>query len=523
VAYSVTTFEALLGLLLGAVLLAGLARRVAVPYPVFLAVGGALLAFTPGAPAFAIEPHLALALFVAPILLDAAYDASPRDLRANWVPLVNLVVLSVAVTTAAVAVVVHALVPTIPWAAAIALGAIVAPPDATAATAILRHVKPPHRILTILEGESLLNDASALLIYRLALGALAASTFSIRTVAPTLLVVVAGSVLAGRVFAWLVLRLTRDVRDVPTSIILQFITTFGVWILAEQIGLSGVLTMVSFALAVARPASEITPARMRIPSYAVWDTAVFVLNVLAFVFIGLQIRPILASLDLGVRERYLWVSGAVLLTVIVVRIAWAILYYAMIRWRNRRLAAQQRALRRVPPLRNVLVVGWSGMRGIVTLAAALAFPFSINGTAFPFRDLIVLTAFAVVLGTLVIQGLTLGPLLRAFNLSDDDPVEREISRAREHALNAALATLDGLDSDAARAVRQEFVSHLRQGRGETADREADHERIHQSALAAARHTIFEMRERDEIGDDAFHRLEQDFDWMEMANATGENL
>ena len=163
------------------------------------------------------------------------------------------------------------------------------------------------------------------------------------------------------------------------------------------------------------------------------------------------------------------------------------------------------------------------MRGIVTLAAALAFPFSINGTAFPFRDLIVLTAFAVVLGTLVIQGLTLGPLLRAFNLSDDDPVEREISRAREHALNAALATLDGLDSDAARAVRQEFVSHLRQGRGETADREADHERIHQSALAAARHTIFEMRERDEIGDDAFHRLEQDFDWMEMANATGENL
>jgi len=147
-----------------------------------------------------------LALFVALIRLDAAYDASPRDLRANWVPLVNLVVLSVAVTTAAVAVVVHALVPTIPWAAAIALGAIVAPPDATAATAILRHVKPPHRILTILEGESLLNDASALLIYRLALGALAASTFSIRTVAPTLLVVVAGSVLAGRVFAWLVLR-----------------------------------------------------------------------------------------------------------------------------------------------------------------------------------------------------------------------------------------------------------------------------------------------------------------------------
>ena len=501
-----------------AVLLAALARRVAVPYPVFLALGGALLAFTPGAPAVAIEPRLALALFVAPILLDAAFDASPRDLRENWVPLVNLVILGVAVTTAAVAVVVHALVPTIPWAAAIALGAIVAPPDATAATAILRHVKPPHRVLTILEGESLLNDASALLIYRLAVSTVAASTFSLRTVAPTLLVVVAGSILAGRMLAWLVVRLTKDVRDVPTSIILQFINTFGVWIVAEQIGLSGVLTMVCFALSVARPASETTPARMRIPSYAVWETAVFVLNVLAFVFIGLQIRPILIDLAPNMRERYLWVAAAVLLTVIVVRIAWAIIYYAMIRWRNRRRRARQQAPRRVPPIGNVLVVGWSGMRGIVTLAAALALPLEINGAAFPFRDLIVLTAFAVVLGTLVIQGLTLGPLLRLFNLRDDDPVEREIATARERALNAALATLDGLELDAARAVRQEFASHLRQGRGATVDIEADHERIHQSALAAARQTIFKMREQDEIGDDAFHRLEQEFDWMEMANA-----
>ena len=516
-----TTFEALLGLLLVAVLLAGLARKAEVPYPVFLALGGALLAFTPGAPAIPIEPQLALALFVAPILLDAAFDASPRDLRENWVPLVNLVVLGVAVTTTAVAIVVRTLVPAIPWAAAIALGAIVAPPDATAATAILRHVKPPHRILTILEGESLLNDASALLIYRLALGALAARTFSVQAIAPTLLVVVAGSILAGRALAWLVLRLTRNVRDVPTSIIVQFINTFGVWILAEQIGLSGVLTMVCFALAVARPASEMTPARMRIPSYAVWGTAVFVLNVLAFVFIGLQIRPILSGLDLAVRERYLWVAAAVLLTVIVVRIVWAVVYYGMVRWANRRLAALHRTPRRDPPIRNVLVVGWSGMRGIVTLAAALALPIEMNGAAFPFRGLIVLTAFAVVLGTLVIQGLTLGPLLRTFDLRDDDPVEREIAVARERALRAALATLDGTDSDAARTVRQEFMSHLREARGEADDRDSDHERIHQSALAAARHTVFQMRENDEIGDDAFHRLEQEFDWMEMANAPPE--
>jgi Na+/H+ antiporter len=518
---AVSEFEALLGLLLAAIVLAGMARRAGVPYPAFLALGGAVLAFVPGAPAFAIEPRLALALFVAPVLLDAAFDASPRDLAENWVPLVSLVVVGVALTTVAVAGVVRALVPAIPWAAAIALGAIVSPPDATAATAVLRHLKPPHRILTILEGESLLNDATALLIYRLALGALATSTFSVRTVAPTFLVAVVGSVAAGPAAAWLLLRLTKNVRDVPTSIIVQFITTFGVWIFADRIGLSGVLTMVCFALAVARPASEITPARMRIPSYAVWDTVVFVLNVLAFVFIGLQIRPILTGLDPTVRLRYLWTAGAVLFTVIIVRVAWVMIYYAAIRLRSGRVGLHQQRSRPQPSIGGVLMVGWSGMRGIVTLAAALALPIQTGGTAFPFRDLIVLTAFAVVLGTLVIQGLTLGPLLRTFELHDDHLVEREVDAARDRAQKAALATLDGIDSEVGRAVRQEFASHLRPARGELDDVGLDHERLHQSALAAVRRVVFDMRANGEIGDDAFHQLEEEFDWMEMANGPRE--
>src|SRR5256885_6034592 len=196
--------EQLLGLFVAAVVLAAGARRVGAPYPVFLALGGALLAFLPGAPSISVPPDLALALFVAPVLLDAAYDASLRDLRDNWAPVTGLVVFAVGFTTAAVAVVAHTLIPTMPWAVAIVLGAVVAPPDAVAATAVLRPFGPPHRILTILEGGSLLNDATALLIFRLAVGAVAVDSFSFATVAPTFLFVVAGSVIAGPALAWLI-------------------------------------------------------------------------------------------------------------------------------------------------------------------------------------------------------------------------------------------------------------------------------------------------------------------------------
>src|SRR5215468_3783456 len=175
-------FETLIGVLLAAVLLAALARRIGAPYPAFLALVGAALAFLPGTPKFSIDPAVALALFVAPVLLDAAYDASPRDLRDNWVAVGSLAIVSVLLTTIAVAVVARELVPEMPWAAAIALGAIVSPPDAAAAMPVLRQLRPPHRIMMILQGESLLNDATALLIYRLAVGAVAMSSFSVRSV-----------------------------------------------------------------------------------------------------------------------------------------------------------------------------------------------------------------------------------------------------------------------------------------------------------------------------------------------------
>jgi monovalent cation/hydrogen antiporter len=505
--------------LLAAVLLAAVARRVRAPYPAFLALGGAVLAFVPGAPVFAIEPELALALFVAPVLLDAAYDASPRDLRDNWPAVTGLVVVVVGLTTIGVAWVARSMVPEMPWAAAIALGAVVAPPDAAAATAVLRQLRPPHRILTVLEGESLLNDASALLIYRLAVGAVAANGFSIRAVAPTFLLAVAGSIVVGPLLAWLVFRLTENVEDVPTAIILQFVSTFGVWMIAEHLGLSGVLTVVCFAIAAARRSPERTPARIRVPSYAVWETAVFVLNVFAFAFIGLQIRPILSGVEPAIRARYFYVAGAVLVTVIVVRIAWAMTFNAAVRWRDRRFGFHPPRPMLRPTVGSGLIISWSGMRGIVTLAAALALPTHVNGHPFPFRDLIVFTAFAVVLGTLVVQGLTLRPLLEALELHDDDPVRQESRLARHRALRAALDTVDGDHSPAAEAVRQDYLDRLSHASTAPEDdeaRTAEHNETHWRALTAARRVAVEMRARDEIGDDAFHQLEEELDWIEMS-------
>jgi CPA1 family monovalent cation:H+ antiporter len=507
-------FEQVLVVFAAAVLLAAAARRVGAPYPAFLALGGALLAFVPGVPTITLPPELVLALFVAPVLLDAAFDTSLRDLRDNWAPVAGLVVVAVGLTTAAVAIVVHALVPGMPWAAAVALGAIVAPPDAVAATAVLRPLRPPHRLLTILEGESLLNDASALLIYRLAVGAVAAGSFSLPAVVPTFLLGVFGSLVAGPALGWLTQRLMSRIQHVPTAIILQFVSTFTVWLLAEQVGLSGVLTTVCYAMTLARTAPAEIPARIRIPTNAVWATVIFALNIFAFIFIGLQVRPIVSELPAAVRNHHLLVAAAVLATVIVVRIAWHMSFNAFIRWRDRRFGFHPPRPMLRPSVGSGLVISWAGMRGIVTLAAAIALP-----TGFPMRDLIVLTAFSVVLGTLLIQGLTLKRLLRALNLHDGDPVAGELRAARERVLQAVLAVLPVGTSAAVDLVRKDYKVRL--GTSDDtpvkAEAMATYTRASGTALQSARSELLAMRDRGEIGDDAFHALENELDWMEVSD------
>jgi CPA1 family monovalent cation:H+ antiporter len=482
---------------------------------VFLAIGGAMLAMVPGAPVLTLPPDLVLALFVAPVLLDAAFDASLRDLRDNWAPVAGLVVFAVGITTAAVAAVAHALVPDMPLAAAVALGAIVAPPDAVAATAVMRPLRPPQRLLTILEGESLLNDASALLIYRLSVGAVAAGSFSVRMVAPTFVLAVLGSLVAGPVLGWLVQRLLERVQHVPTAIILQFVTTFVVWLAAEQAGLSGVLTTVCYAMTLARTAPARIPARIRIPTNAVWATVIFALNIFAFIFIGLQIRPILSDLSPSLRDHYLLVAAAVLATVIVVRIAWHMSFNGVLRWRDRRFGFHPPRPMLRPTVGSGLVISWAGMRGIVSLAAALALP-----SGFPMRDLILLTAFVVVLGTLLVQGLTLKPLLRTLNLHDGDPVAAEMLAARERVLNEALTDLPAGTSAAMDLVRKDFKIRLGKRGADPGPAQSfgtDYEAAYQTALVSARRSLLAMRASAEIGDDAFHALENELDWMEVSD------
>lgn len=513
-------FEAILGLLVVAVGLAALARRWSLPYPALLAGLGIVLALLPGMPQIRLDPQLALALFVAPVLLDAAYDTSTRDLRANWLPITTLVVVAVGVTTIAVAVVAKGLVPDLPWAAAIALGAIVAPPDAAAATAVLKHAGLPHRLTQILEGESLFNDATALLIYRLAVASAIGDGWSTTTAIPALLAVVVGSVVAGFVAARVFSSINRRVDDVPTSIVLQFAGTFGVWIVAERIGLSGILTVVAYAMTIARRAPHTTPARVRVPSYAVWETTVFVLNVLAFILIGLQLGPIVGGLSSAERRAYAEVAGAVLGVVVATRLVWVLLYHAVaLRLPSTTDSVDPKRADR-PTMGGAVLIGWCGMRGIVTLAAAIGLP--LGDRPFPGRALILVTAFTVVVGTLILQGLTLKPLLAWLDLHDDGPVEREVERARRDALTAALATLDGDDSKPAKALRFELEELLASRRDDpTGASDPSMPALRRAAVQAARGALKKMRFDETIGDDAYHRVELVLDRTELYAESGQ--
>ncbi len=499
-------FESTLILMLLAIFLLQITRRMSIPYPAILALAGVGVAALPGAPSIGIDPELALALFIAPAVFDAAFDFPPRDVRRYWAAMVSLAAIAIVVTTAAVAWV-GVMMAGLPLAAAIALGAMVAPPDAAAATAVLsRFPTLPRSTVTVLKGESLLNDAVALLIFGAAVG-LSQREVQLGDIAPSLALAAPGGLLAGYLAGLFTLR----VMPYLSGSLFALTLNFGVWIVAERLHLSAVLAMVSFGMTVAYYAPSTGSPRDRIHIYSVANTVVFLLNVLAFLLLGLQARSVVEHLAPEALGKALLFAGAVLLTVLVVRMAWVMLHNVLARRFYRRMPA--------PSVAQGVLVGWCGMRGLVTLATALALPAD-----FVQRDLIVLTALIVVLGTLVLQGLTLAPLIRLLRFAPDDSLAREVAHTRADLLEAALAHIGTRDDDDARRLRALFSTERDAARlGERPRSSQTIDTLKRETLAVQRQRLVALRSSGAIDDDVFHTLEHELDWTELATTPPERF
>ncbi len=508
-------FELVIALLAAGCVLSLIANRLRLPYPALLAMAGAALALVPAAPSIDLDPRLALSLLVAPVILDAAYDTSLRDLRDNWRPVALLSVVLVCVTTAAVAWLARVLVPDMPWAVAVALGATVSPPDAVAATTVLRRLAPPYRLVVVLEGESLLNDATALLIWNIAVGVALRGSFHWQSALPMFLLTSLGGVAAGYALARLFKWLTRRVDDTPINVLLQFLVTFGVWLFAQSLQLSAIITTVTYGVTVAQSGGRRThDARLRLTSFAIWEVVVLGLNMLAFILIGLQLRGILGRMH-GQVPQFLGFAVAMCAAVVVVRFVWVMSYNAGVQWKNRHFGVSLPRPMDVPTYRTGLVVAWCGMRGIVTLATALALPDHGAHGPFPHRDLLVFAAFAVVLFTLVVQGLSLPALLAILGVRGDESVANEVRYARAETARAALAALDGEGPEIA-VLRREYEARLRRAdAGHTELEPPGLAQAVQRAVEAERAVLLALRARQEIGDAAYRRLEEELDLAEI--------
>jgi Na+/H+ antiporter len=500
----VQLFEVTLLLLAAAVVLMVVARHLRVPYPALLALVGGCVAALPFAPRLVIEPRLALALFVAPAVMDSAFELPPRELLRNWVALLSLAVMLVLATAAAVAWV-GVEFGSLPLAAALALGAIVAPPDAAAATAVLRDLELPRRAMVILQGESLLNDAVALLVFGIAVSAAMAPDVALAPTLPRMLIAVPGGVLLGLLVGALAIRLQTHIAGTLSAIIAQFLVTFGTWILADHLKLSPIMAVAGLAALVARRMPERTNARDRINSNAVWVAVIFVLNVLAFLLMGLQARIILTQLQGAALVHALKLAGLVLATVILVRFAWVMTYGTLLRrYRKRRATGGA-----VPPLGISILVSWCGMRGLVTLATALALP-----PQFPQREVIVLSAFIVVLGTLIIQGFTIRPLITWLRIARDSSLDADVARTRDAMLEAALEAIRDETGPIAEEVRAEFSAARRESIDRTRPA-TSYDALRRRGLEAERRLLNGWRRNGRIPDDVYHHLEDELDRTEL--------
>jgi CPA1 family monovalent cation:H+ antiporter len=425
--------ELILGLLVAVAALGIVARRLAVPYPIVLLLGGLLIGAFPLFPPITLAPELVFLLFLPPLLYIAAFFTSVRDFKADLHPILRLAVGLVLATTVGVAVIVHAILPDLGWPLAFALGAIVSPPDAVAATSIFRKLGLPRNVITVLEGESLLNDATGLVAYRIAVAAAVTGAFSLVEIGPRLLFVSVAGVAIGLTVAWIVSRVRKKLHDPPVEITISLLTPFAAFLPADAVGASGVLATVACGLYMGRQAPRIMDAETRVQGRAVWDTLVFLLNGLVFVLMGLQMPGIVAGLQ--ARELGPVVGGAALVSLAVVGIRFIWIFATDLP----RLLRDRRAWR------EDVVLSWAGMRGVVSLAAALALPLTLaSGEALPERDLLIFVTVCVILVTLVGQGLSMPWLLRHLDVRGDGAAEHEEAFAREVATTAARDRIESL-------------------------------------------------------------------------------
>jgi len=500
--------------------LATLARRLVIPYPILLVVGGLFLGFVPGLPPVRLAPDLVFFVFLPPILWAAAFFTSFRDFRANLRPIMLLALGLVVATTAAVAAVAHAVVPGMSWAGGVALGAIVSPPDAVAAVAILRRLRIPRRVVVVLEGESLVNDASALILYRTAVAAMVTGAFSLTDALGRFGLSAVGGVAVGLAVAGIVLLALRWVSDSLSEIAVTLLAPYVAWMVAERLGLSSVLACVAGGLLFRRLFGRAVGPVTRLQGRAVWDLLVFALNGVIFILIGLQLRTLAQSVGPGELGALAWQGLLVSLAAIAIRLVWV----PVASWLPRQIP-RIGARDPMPPWRNIALVAWTAMRGVVSLAAALALPLSTaDGRPLPLREQIILLTFAVILVTLVLQGLSLGPLVRWLRFPEDRTLESEEIHARDRAVRAALERLEVVLGQAPGAEEQlaDLRRHYEDRARVIAERQAGvplsssladavFKRARHEALSAERRTLLELRDHGAISDEVLLELERELD------------
>jgi monovalent cation/hydrogen antiporter len=493
-----------------------IAPSLRVPYPILLVIGGLAIGLVPGMPEFELEPELVFFGVLPPLLYSAAFFTSLRDLRANVKPIGLLAVGLVAATTVGVAAVAHAFVDGLSWGSAFVLGAIVSPTDPLAATSIARRLGVPRRLVTIVEGESLVNDGTGLVLYRVAVAAVVTGTFSAFDTGGLFIVSAGGGIAVGLGVGWLVRQVRLRLHNPPAEITISLLTGYVAFISAELIGVSAVLAAVTAGIYLGWHTPELTNAQVRLQGFAVWEIVQYLLNALLFVLVGLQLPIVLDALDEIAATTLLGYAALVSLAVIALRFAWVFIVLCGPKWVTGRKAGS----------RSAVFLSWTGMRGAVSLAAALALPLETDaGAAFPGRELIIFLTFSVILVTLVGQGLTLPALIRVLGLEDDGSEEREDAKARIHAAEAALARLDELlDED---WVREDTVERVRgtyrfrsdrfrerldgEGDGAVEARSQDFQRLRHELLEAERQALASLRRSGTISNEVWQRVARDLD------------